>query len=34
MHRWRQLLAEGDYGRLSDTAARLIRLADHPGPLA
>ena len=31
MHRWHELLAEGDYGRLSDTSARLIRLADK-GP--
>ena len=31
MHRWQELLAEGDYGRLSDTSVRLIRLADR-GP--
>ncbi len=31
MHRWHELLAEGDYGRLSETSARLIRLADK-GP--
>jgi len=31
LHRWQELLAEGDYGRLSDTSARLIRLADK-GP--
>jgi len=33
MHRWHELLAEGDYGRLSDTSVRLIRLADK-GPEA
>ncbi len=33
MHRWHELLSEGDYGRPSDTAARLIRLADK-GPEA
>jgi hypothetical protein len=31
MHRWHELLAEGDYGRPSETSARLIRLADK-GP--
>ncbi|MBV9381578.1 MAG: hypothetical protein JO242_13015, partial [Streptosporangiaceae bacterium] len=31
MHRWQELLTEGDYGRLSDTSVRLIRLADK-GP--
>jgi len=31
MHRWHELLAEGDYGRPSETAARLVRLADK-GP--
>jgi hypothetical protein len=27
MHRWHGLLAEGDYGRPSETSARLVRLA-------
>ena len=31
MHRWHELLAEGDYGRPSETSARLARLADK-GP--
>jgi S-DNA-T family DNA segregation ATPase FtsK/SpoIIIE len=31
MHRWHELLAEGDYGRPSETAAQLVRLADK-GP--
>ncbi|HEV2537691.1 MAG TPA: FtsK/SpoIIIE domain-containing protein [Streptosporangiaceae bacterium] len=31
MHRWHELLAEGDYGRPSETSARLVRLADK-GP--
>ncbi len=31
MHRWQDLLAEGDYGRLSETAGSLLRLADK-GP--
>jgi DNA segregation ATPase FtsK/SpoIIIE, S-DNA-T family len=31
VHRWHELLAEGDYGRPSETAARLVRLADK-GP--
>jgi DNA segregation ATPase FtsK/SpoIIIE-like protein len=31
LHRWHELLAEGDYGRPSETSARLVRLADH-GP--
>jgi hypothetical protein len=31
MHRWHELLAEGDYGRSSDTSARLVWLADK-GP--
>jgi len=31
MHRWHELLAEGDYGRASETSARLVRLADK-GP--
>jgi len=31
MHRWHELLAEGDYGRPSETATRLVRLADK-GP--
>jgi hypothetical protein len=33
LHRWHELLAEGDYGRPSETSARLIRLADK-GPEA
>ena len=28
LHRWHELLAEGDYGRPSETSARLVRLAD------
>jgi DNA segregation ATPase FtsK/SpoIIIE, S-DNA-T family len=31
LHRWHELLAEGDYGRPSETSARLVRLANH-GP--
>jgi DNA segregation ATPase FtsK/SpoIIIE, S-DNA-T family len=31
LHRWHELLAEGDYGRPSETSARLVRLADK-GP--
>jgi DNA segregation ATPase FtsK/SpoIIIE, S-DNA-T family len=31
LHRWHELLAEGDYGRQSETSARLVRLADK-GP--
>jgi hypothetical protein len=31
MHRWHELLAEGDYGRPSEISARLVRLADR-GP--
>jgi DNA segregation ATPase FtsK/SpoIIIE, S-DNA-T family len=31
LHRWHDLLAEGDYGRPSETSARLVRLADQ-GP--
>jgi S-DNA-T family DNA segregation ATPase FtsK/SpoIIIE len=31
MHRWHELLAEGDYGRASETSASLVRLADK-GP--
>jgi DNA segregation ATPase FtsK/SpoIIIE, S-DNA-T family len=31
MHRWHELAAEGDYGRPSETALRLARLADK-GP--
>jgi DNA segregation ATPase FtsK/SpoIIIE, S-DNA-T family len=31
LHRWHELLAEGDYGRASETSARLVRLADR-GP--
>jgi S-DNA-T family DNA segregation ATPase FtsK/SpoIIIE len=31
MHRWHELTAEGDYGRPSETALRLVRLADK-GP--
>ncbi len=31
MHRWHELLAEGDYGRPSEITARLVRLADK-GP--
>src|SRR5271165_1203937 len=31
MHRWHELLAEGDYGRPSEIAADLVRLADK-GP--
>jgi DNA segregation ATPase FtsK/SpoIIIE, S-DNA-T family len=31
LHRWHELLAEGDYGRASETSARLVRLADQ-GP--
>jgi S-DNA-T family DNA segregation ATPase FtsK/SpoIIIE len=31
MHRWQDLLDEGDYGRLSSTAGSLLRLADK-GP--
>ena len=31
MHRWHELLAEGDYGRPSEISASLIRLADK-GP--
>ena len=31
MHRWHELLAESDYGRPSETATRLVRLADK-GP--
>ena len=31
MHRWQDLLAEGDYGRLSPTAGSVLRLADK-GP--
>jgi DNA segregation ATPase FtsK/SpoIIIE, S-DNA-T family len=31
LHRWHELLAEGDYGRASETSARLVRLADK-GP--
>jgi DNA segregation ATPase FtsK/SpoIIIE, S-DNA-T family len=31
LHRWHDLLAEGDYGRPSETSARLVRLADK-GP--
>jgi DNA segregation ATPase FtsK/SpoIIIE, S-DNA-T family len=27
LHRWHELLAEGDYGRPSETSARLVRLA-------
>ena len=28
MHRWHELVAEGDYGRPSEASARLVRLAD------
>jgi S-DNA-T family DNA segregation ATPase FtsK/SpoIIIE len=28
MHRWHELVAEGDYGRPSEVSARLVRLAD------
>jgi S-DNA-T family DNA segregation ATPase FtsK/SpoIIIE len=28
MHRWHELVAEGDYGRPSETSARLVRLAE------
>jgi hypothetical protein len=28
MHRWHELVTEGDYGRPSDTSARLVRLAE------
>jgi DNA segregation ATPase FtsK/SpoIIIE, S-DNA-T family len=31
LHRWHELLAEGDYGRPGETSARLVRLADK-GP--
>jgi DNA segregation ATPase FtsK/SpoIIIE, S-DNA-T family len=31
MHRWHELVAEGDYGRPSDVSVRLTRLADK-GP--
>ncbi len=31
LHRWHELLAEGDYGRASETSARLVRLAEK-GP--
>ncbi len=31
MHRWHELLAEGDYGRPSEISGRLVRLADK-GP--
>jgi DNA segregation ATPase FtsK/SpoIIIE, S-DNA-T family len=31
LHRWHELLADGDYGRQSETSARLVRLADK-GP--
>jgi DNA segregation ATPase FtsK/SpoIIIE, S-DNA-T family len=31
LHRWHELLAEGDYGRPSEASARLVRLADQ-GP--
>jgi DNA segregation ATPase FtsK/SpoIIIE, S-DNA-T family len=31
LHRWHELLAEGDYGRPSETSGRLVRLADQ-GP--
>jgi hypothetical protein len=31
LHRWHELLAEGDYGRPSEISARLVRLADK-GP--
>jgi DNA segregation ATPase FtsK/SpoIIIE, S-DNA-T family len=31
LHRWHELLAEGDYGRPSETSVRLVRLADK-GP--
>jgi DNA segregation ATPase FtsK/SpoIIIE, S-DNA-T family len=31
LHRWHELLAEGDYGRPSEISARLVRLADQ-GP--
>ena len=31
LHRWHELMAEGDYGRPSETSARLVRLADK-GP--
>jgi hypothetical protein len=31
MHRWHELLAEGDYGRPSELSAQLVRLADK-GP--
>jgi len=31
MHRWQELLAEGDYGRIGETASRLLDLADR-GP--
>jgi DNA segregation ATPase FtsK/SpoIIIE, S-DNA-T family len=33
LHRWHDLLAEGDYGRPSETSGRLLRLADK-GPEA
>jgi DNA segregation ATPase FtsK/SpoIIIE, S-DNA-T family len=33
LHRWHDLLAEGDYGRPSETSGRLVRLADK-GPEA
>ncbi len=33
LHRWHELLAEGDYGRPSDTSVRLLHLADK-GPEA
>jgi hypothetical protein len=28
MHRWHELVAEGEYGRPSETSARLVRLAE------
>jgi hypothetical protein len=31
MHRWHELVMEGDYGRPSETSVRLVRLADK-GP--
>jgi hypothetical protein len=31
MHRWHELVTEGDYGRPSETSVRLVRLADK-GP--
>ena len=33
LHRWHDLVAEGDYGRPSETSGRLVRLADK-GPEA